>query len=321
MRFKFSPKTSLDEFLDVVLRDERMTYYPKSRLEAVYKKLQQHALDHEEDLARDEKRSQRKAIDALRSRIKRLEPPVELEDSWEQVRPRLERYDEYNALHSDEDRRAAYEKHMSRLQDDERDRARRHERERTRDDRHSSRRERRRSRTPVREMDPYEADRRRAVEQRERQYRHASNGGLSPPPRERRPRDDRHDRDDRDRRDRQGSLTRYDRERRERDAERERAYITRADPYAKASELDYGDSSDGASRPQSSHGGKRAGSETGSRRVAKRARTDKGASVGAAGERVARNGGSKSPAATATDQQEEPPALQSGSEEGEIEEV
>jgi len=327
MRFKFAPKTSEDEFFDVVTTDRRLSEQKRSLLEAVYKRLHQHAIEHEDELARDEKRQQRKAIDALRSRIKRLDPPVELEDTWEQVRTRIEKYEEYAALPTDEDRRAAYDKHISRLQDDaDRERARRHERDRTREDRHSTRRERdsrRRSRSAAgRGVDPYEADRRRAIEQRERQYRHTSNGGLSPPPRERRPpRDGGAERyTDPDRvtgRDRQSSMTRYDRERRERDLERERVYNSRADPYGKANELDYGDSSDVAtpSRPGSSYGGKRAGSESRGPR-AKRARTEKEGKSG-------RNGVSEDPAEKMEVEAaaKEEIALQSGSEEGEIEEV
>ena len=242
-------------------------------MEEVYKRIHRSALEREEDLERDAKRQQRKAIDALRSRIKHLDPAVAIGDTWEQVRPRIERYEEFKAVNSDEDRQVAFEKHVNRLKEDaaERERVRRHdrERERARDDRHNAtRRDRRRSRTPNRESDAYEADRRRAATERERQYRHTSAGGLSPPPRERRNRDDRFERDDRDRRERQVSLSVYDRERREREAERERSYISRADPRTKASELDYGDSSDAPSRPESVSG-KRPSGEQDSRRQTK----------------------------------------------------
>lgn len=282
--FRFSPSTTLEEFLAVVKHDRRSGSVNRHLLEEVYKRMHRSALDREEDLERDAKRQQRKAIDALRSRIKHLEPPVILGDTWEQVRARVERSEEYKAVERDDDRQAAFDKHMSRLKDDaaERDRIRRHDRERdrARDERHSSRRDRerdrRRSRTPARETDAYEADRRRAATERERQYgRQGSAGGLSPPPRERRHRvDDRFERDDRDRRERQVSLTVYDRERREREAERERSYISRADPRAKASELDYGDSSDAPpSRPESTSG-KRPAADNDSRRQAK-VRVDK----------------------------------------------
>lgn len=272
--FRVSPSTTLDEYLSAIKSDRKAASYAQPLLEEAFKRIHKSALDREEDMERDAKRQHRKAIDALRSRIKHLEPPVAVGDTWEEVRPRVERSEEYKLVSSDEDRQMAFDKHINRLKEDaaERDRLRRHdrERERARDERHASRRDRdrRRSRTPLRDSDPYEADRRRAASERERQYRPGSVGGLSPPPRERRARDDRYDRDDRDRRERQVSLSVYDRERREREAERERSYISRADPRAKASELDYGDSSDAPSRPESVSG-KRAQGEQDSRRQAK----------------------------------------------------
>lgn len=270
--------------MDVVKRDRRSASVKMDILEEVHKRLVRSALDREEDLERDAKRQQKKAVDALRSRIKHLDPPVVIGDTWEQVRPRVERYEEYKLVSSDDDRQAAFDKHMNRLKDDaaERERLRRHDRDRgARDDRHASSRrdrgDRRRSRTPnTRESDAYEADRRRAASERERQYRHSSIGGLSPPPRggDRRLRDDRYERDDRDggrRGERQVSLSVYDRERREREAERERSYISRADPRAKASELDYGDSSDAPpSRPESTSGKRASGAvDSDSRRQVK----------------------------------------------------
>jgi len=341
-RYRFTTKTTEEDFLTLLGDDKRTVLTNKSVLHAAYKKLHYHATLHEEDLARDEKRHQRKAIDALRSRIKRLDPPVDPEDRYDDIRPRLERYDEFTALTEDE-RRAAFDKHMGRLQEDaERDRER-SRRAHARDDRSSRRsdrdRERRRSRSPPggaaatqreREMDAYEADRRRAVEQRERQYRRSSNGGLSPPPREGVPRratgrdvmdrgvDDRRLREDR-----------YDRERRERDAERERAYVSRADPYAKAADLDYGESSDGpgsASQSVARSGGggggngKRAGSEAREReRASKRVRTE--GRLGSDGGHGHGNGAGEKDAVMDADAEKEEVALQSGSEEGEIEEV
>ena len=267
--FRVTASTTLDEYLEALKNDRRSASFNKHLFEEVYKRLHRSALDREEDMERDAKRQQRKAMDLLRSRIKHLEPPVAIGDTWEQVRPRIERCEEYKLVSSDEDRQATFDKHMNRLKEDAAER----ERERARRDRHSSRRERRRSRTPNREADAYEADRRRAATARERQYRHSSAGGLSPPPRERRLRgDDRYERDDRDRRERQVSLSVYDCERREREAERERSYISRKDPRTKASELDYGEdygeSSDAPSRPESMSGKRMAG-EDDSRRLAK----------------------------------------------------
>ncbi|THX81939.1 hypothetical protein D6D05_04025 [Aureobasidium pullulans] len=317
--FRFVPSTTLEEFLHAIRQDRRISSMNPHLLEEVYKRLHRNALDREEDIERDAKRQQRKAVDALRSRIKHLEPPVLIGDTWEQVRPRVERSEEYKAVTSDEDRQLAYDKFMNRLKEDaaERERLRRHDRERERDRDRRRDRERRRSRSPPsREVDAYEADRRRAASERERQYRHSSISGLSPPPRERpRVRDDRYERDVGDpRRERQVSLSIYDRERREREAERERSYISRADPRTKASELDYGDGGD-SPKPESTSGGnnsnKRSAAGNGdsdAKRQAKRPRV---------GEHTSSRNVTPAPSTAENDE----PALQSGSEEGEIEEV
>lgn len=274
MRFTFDVNTTEQDFLTKISSAPSLKTAPQPHLKAVYKKLQAYATEHQEEIARERKRQQRKLIDLLRSRIKRLEPPVKLDDTWDQVRARVEQLPEYTDLDADEDRRAAYDKHMLRLQDDaERDRV--HRAERTR---------RRGSSNPPRAVgDAYEADRIRAVEQRERLYGRGDGNR-------------RESRDDGG----GGGGARYDRERRERDAERERAYISRADPHAKTADLDYGDDGSEDEVEDVVASAKRdrrpSGSDTGRKeRASKRARTD--------------------------DDKDVDQDMQAGSEDGEIEEV
>lgn len=217
----------------------------------------------------DEKHAQRRAVDSLRSKIKRLEPPVAASDTWEQVRPRIEKLEEYRALDSDDLRKQAFDKVVKRLKeskdrDDEHDRDHYHgvrrdrerERERPRDvdyrngGRGDSHRPRHRTGTRTPEIDAYEADRKKAIADRERQYRKSSVSGLSPPP-PRRDRDDRYDRGRDRERERERERDRFDGrprsrhdrpERRDREGDREKSYISRADPREKGSELDYGES-------------------------------------------------------------------------------
>ena len=166
---------------------------------------------------------------------------------------------------------------------------------------------RHRTRTP--EIDAYEADRRKAQADRERSYRKAS-FGLTPPPRDRRDGDryvsdrDRDREPPRERRsDRYESM--YERERREREMERERNYASRADPRdrGKNAMLDYGDEDAVGSRPGSVRKRRESDASMSSRRDNKRSRRSK----------------EPDPDAMAVDKEEV--ALQSGSEEGEIEEV
>lgn len=234
----------------------------KSIFDYVMAKVQKRKAEERQEQEHDA----RFAIDDLRNVLKRLEPPVTLTDTWETVRPRVEKTKEYNALNSDLLRQSAFDKYIRRLKEkesDRRDRSRRDTRDRERDrdkERDRERRDRRddreyrngnpdshrrhgtRTRSP--EHDPYAAERRRAQEDREARYRNTDSTGLSPPYRRDRERDS-----DRYNGSRRGSGDFYGRERREREAERERSYIPRNDPAASradprersVSELDYGD--------------------------------------------------------------------------------
>ncbi|OQO12135.1 hypothetical protein B0A48_02775 [Cryoendolithus antarcticus] len=345
-RYEMTPATTLELFSEVMHRDPRASRWTSQDMKLVHDRLMDKILKRvEEDKALAE-RSQRKAIDALRSVLKHLDPPVLIGDTFDLVAPRLASYPEYLTL-DDPARRAAFSKHIRRLQekaeDAERDRAKRDREHRDRDthrdrerdreyrpsdrdrrDRHRrshdyyasppppvdshSRSRRTRTRTP--EPDAYEADRRKAQEARERQFRKPS-FGLTPPPRER-------ERDRRDGRDeRRGGYAgddRYDRERRDREVERERSYLSRADPRdrGRVPVLDYGDdevAGSSSSRVGSVRKRRESEGSAGGRRESKRSRRSREPEV-------------KAEAAEAMEvDAKEDVALQSGSEEGEIEEV
>ncbi|OJD28208.1 hypothetical protein ACJ73_00391 [Blastomyces percursus] len=269
IRYEVTPKTTFEEFNAIMAADRRSARIDRDTLQLIFDRIKEKVLRRTEDEKHAADRHQRRAIDALRSRIKHLEPPVRASDTWDEVKPRVEKLGEYRALDTDDLRRTAFDKVIRRLkekeEDAERDRDRtssrrdhydRSDRVRDRDrdrDRNGYRSERRRGATPSRlsrtpEPDAYEADRRKAQADRERSYRKVS--GLSPPPpgRDRdRDRDRGRDRDrdrDRDREwDRPSSrpmLGHYDRDRREKEDERERLYRSRADPRSSRDELDYG---------------------------------------------------------------------------------
>lgn len=144
-------------------------------------------------------------------------------------------------------------------EDAEKDRLRRRERlsverqaHRDRDSRgershRNSGRHGRSSRSP--EPDAYEADRRKAIADREKNYRKASAADTLLSPSRRggdRERDRDIDRQHRNRRDE--SMSHYDRERRNRDDEREKLYRKRGDPRGSIDELPYGDDRPGSGR-------------------------------------------------------------------------
>lgn len=259
-----------------------------------------------------------------------------MNDTWDQVRPRVEKFDEYKDIETDEIRQAAFDKFIRRLKEKEedadrdrgsrdRDRSRRDYYDRDRDAR-SYRGERRgvssrHSRTP--EPDAYEADRRKAQADRERSYKKAS--ALSPVQDRREDRDRERDRDrDRERyrerereRGRDWDRVSYGRERRDREEERERLYRTRADPRGSRDELDYG----GDTRSTTSNDRRRrrdSDSESVASRSVKRFRRDSRERERSRGARKDRERVERSPVAEEPKQEEK--AVHSGSEEGEIEE-
>ncbi|KAL4930195.1 snoRNA-splicing protein PRP40 [Aspergillus undulatus] len=345
-RFDVTSKTTFVEFNSIVLADRRTANIDPDILQVIFQRIQEKALRRNEEEKHAADRHQRRAVDALRSRLKRLDPPLRVTDTWEDVKPRLEKYEEYRALESDDLRQSAFDKAIRRLkekeEDTERDRSRdrdrgsrrdhHHDRDRDRDrerdrdrDNRSYRGERRgpssrQSRTP--EPDAYEADRRKAQADRERSYRKFS--GLSPIRERYDDRDRDRDRDHRDRdrdRDRERSsrpLSHYDRERRDREEERERLYRTRGDPRGSRDELDYG----GDSRSTVSNDRRRrrdSNAESVTSRSVKRYRRDsRDHSKDVRKDRERRE---RTPsAAAAAGEVKEENAVHSGSEEGEIEE-
>ncbi|THC91056.1 hypothetical protein EYZ11_009478 [Aspergillus tanneri] len=344
-RYEVTPKTTFEEFNAAVLGDRRTANLDPEILQLLFKRIQDKAIRRNEEEKHAADRHQRRAIDALRSRIKRLDPPVRTADTWDQVRPRLEKFEEYKAIESDEIRQAAFDKFVRRLKEkeedierdrDSRDKDRGSRRDHDRSDRDyrsgvSYRGERRgassrHSRTP--EPDAYEADRRKAQADRERSYRKAS--GLSPVRERREERDRERDRD-RDRyheRDREWdrerererssrSLSHYGRDRREREDERERLYRARGDPRGSRDELDYG--ADTRSTISNDRRRRRdSDAESVTSRSTKRHRRDSRERERSHGARRERDRHERTPAVDETKKEEK--AVHSGSEEGEIEE-
>lgn len=311
-----------------MLTDRRTANVDKDVLQLIFQRLHEKVMRRSEDEKHAADRYQRRAVDALRSRIKHLEPPVRLTDTWEDVKARVEKTEEYHSVESDELRKSAFDKVVRRLkekeEDAEKDRERKHSRRDDRDHRNGQRAETRHGRySKSPEPDAYEADRRKAMAAREKQYRKTSSLGLSPPPtsyrdRDRRDRDERHGRLDRDRSPPPRHMPGYDRERREREEERERLYRTRAEPRSSRDELNYGEESrsmTGSERRRRRGDGSDAESVESGRRSAKRHRRDRRGSS-----RDKRKSKTPEPAKKETLQVPEPQGVHSGSEEGEIEE-
>ncbi|KAJ6006274.1 formin binding protein [Penicillium sp. IBT 35674x] len=315
-RYEVTASTTFEEFNSVVESDRRTSKIDPDILQLLFQRIQDKAIRRDEEEKHAADRHQRRAVDALRSRIKRLEPPVRVTDTWDQVQPRLEKYEEYKSVESDELRESAFDKVIRRLKEKEEDLEKDRElrdRDRSRRDydrEYRSRGERRGgsrvSRSP--EPDAYEADRRKAQADRERSYR---------------TRDDR-DRDrDRDRSDRYREREPRDRDsdRRPRDLdrredERERLYRTRGDPRGSRDELDYGDTRSVASGDRRRR--RESDTESVASRSVKRYRRDSRERERSKGPR--RDRARERSAIPEEDAKNDEKAIHSGSEEGEIEE-
>lgn len=225
-RFEVTPKTTFQEFEAIVKDDRRTANIERDVLELIFERLQEKKAKRSADDDKHSERQQRRALDDLRSYLKRLEPPITVNETYEQVEGRIAQSNEFKAVASDEARRSAFEKHIRRLKEKEEEAERDRLRRRDRGDLYRDRGERShrssarsvRSRSP--EHDPYEADRRKAIAERERNFRKSSMAEslLS----DRRSVDGHHDSiRDRDR-DRDRERDRDRRDYRDRDRERER---------------------------------------------------------------------------------------------------
>ncbi|KAG9235628.1 formin binding protein-like protein [Amylocarpus encephaloides] len=327
-RFEIQQKTTFEEFLALMQNDRRTANIDRDALSLIFERLHEKASRRSEDDKHQAERQQRRAVDSLRSLIKHLEPPVRLDDTYERVKPRIERTEEYLAVTSDELRRSAFEKVIRRLKekgdDAEKDRLKRRERasvdrpmhrERDRGERshRSNGRHARTSRSP--EPDAYEADRRKAIADREKNYRKGSAADtLLSPRRGDRERDRERDRElDRSHRSRrEDSMSHYERERRDRDDEREKLYRRRGDPRGSIDELPYGDEKPSVRRRRADSDVESASSS----RIAKRTRRE--LTPRERSPPRERRQRTRTPPAPLPPKEE--PAVHSGSEEGEIEE-
>jgi pre-mRNA-processing factor 40 len=138
--FPLTSVTPFESFVEVVKQDVRGNEISQDNLQAIFEDLKS-SFSRRRDLDKhaDERRLRRNQ-DSLRYLIRDLEPPVTIDDKWEDVKNRIEDTDEYKSLPTEESRLEAFEKHIRRLKEREQDREREH---RSRDSRrdHSSRRD------------------------------------------------------------------------------------------------------------------------------------------------------------------------------------
>ncbi|GAB7364371.1 hypothetical protein MBLNU230_g4914t1 [Neophaeotheca triangularis] len=255
--FEMTVSTTVDEFANVIRHGRRRPQHftfneVPSLFEGVMAKVKERA--NKERL--ESEKAQRHAYDDFKRDLARMRS-IHPGDKYEDVLPTLTQLESFQHL-DEETAKKAFTKFMRSLEEDDHDRSERRRERRRGEGHHDSRRSHRRT-THTPETDAYEAERRKAQEARERQYRNTSAGVPSP--------------GRRDRRISGGRLERSSMPREYSGMERGGGgrYSSRADPREKMSKaLDYGDEDAVGSGPSSAR--KRQGSQ-GSGRANKRQRT------------------------------------------------
>lgn len=138
--FSLTSVTPFEKFVEMVKQDVRGNEISQDNLQAIFEDLKSSFSRRRiSDKYADERRLRRNQ-DSLRYAIRDLEPPVTINDKWEDVKKRVEDTEEYKALPNEESRLEAFEKHIRRLKEREQDRERDHKSRESRRD-HSGRRD------------------------------------------------------------------------------------------------------------------------------------------------------------------------------------
>ncbi|KAK9239918.1 hypothetical protein V1525DRAFT_338215 [Lipomyces kononenkoae] len=129
--FQVTDKTTFEEFEKVLATDARAAEIEQSVHLSLFEKQRSRALRKLEEDRHQEERRLRRRIDALRSVMRHLEPPMTGQSTWEEIRERIQDTQEFLALDSEDNRKLAFEKQLIRVKEKEEGGS--HERDRDRD--------------------------------------------------------------------------------------------------------------------------------------------------------------------------------------------
>lgn len=133
--FPLDIETPFEKFVEAVKSDSRVNDVSQSNLEVIFEDLKKSASKRKEYDRHAEERKIRRNQDDLRALFKELEPPVQITDTWEIVKKRVESSKEYMTLPTEESRKEAFDRHIRRLKEREHDRDRDYRRDQRRDGR------------------------------------------------------------------------------------------------------------------------------------------------------------------------------------------
>ncbi|CAG8752822.1 13856_t:CDS:2, partial [Racocetra persica] len=97
---------TFEEFQEILSSDERISSVNEANLRIIFEQLQ-----------RKQERRQRRKLDAFKSILKHFESMIAPEATWEQVRPILEKTEEFQAVGSEEQRVEIFTKFMERVKE------------------------------------------------------------------------------------------------------------------------------------------------------------------------------------------------------------
>ncbi|KAI8388869.1 uncharacterized protein BYT42DRAFT_561565 [Radiomyces spectabilis] len=117
--FDVDVDTTYDAYRQVLANSKRITEYnvTDENMKIIFEHLQNKAAHRQKELRRKQEKKMRKRMDALRYAMKHLETAINVEDTWESVRPRLEQLPEFQDIEEEQYRIEAFDKYIKRLKE------------------------------------------------------------------------------------------------------------------------------------------------------------------------------------------------------------
>ncbi|KAK9465884.1 hypothetical protein V1512DRAFT_276998 [Lipomyces arxii] len=119
-KFKFTHKTTYEQFEAALSGDPRVSEIGEDVYKWTFERQHARTLRKLDEDRHQEERRLRRKVDALRSVIRHLEPPINVTSTWDDIKPRIQNFPEYEAL-DDANRLLAFEKQLARTKEHEHD--------------------------------------------------------------------------------------------------------------------------------------------------------------------------------------------------------
>ncbi|KAI7861501.1 hypothetical protein BDF14DRAFT_1868453 [Spinellus fusiger] len=115
--FEVGLETSFEAYQGIVSQEERSSIVTENNLKIIYEHLKSKAAIKQKEEKRRQERKLRRKMDSLRHAMKHIEAPVGAEETWEQVRPRIENLPEFQDIEDEKVRTEAFDKFIKRLKE------------------------------------------------------------------------------------------------------------------------------------------------------------------------------------------------------------